>query len=55
MLWESASVAAGVPRKIGPPRPSAKDVVLAIEPSLEIVELRSAEFREHGASARLCL
>ncbi len=37
------------PREIGPPR-SAREVVLAIEPALEIVVLRSAAFRE-GAKA----
>ena len=34
----------GAPRDEGPPRRSARDVVNAIEPSLEIVQLRSAEF-----------
>jgi hypothetical protein len=42
-------------REVGPPRRSAQDVVLAIEPALEIVELRAAEFRGHGASAWFCL
>jgi hypothetical protein len=28
---------------------------LAIEPALELVELRAAEFRGHGAKAWLCL
>lgn len=41
----------GPPREVGPPRRSAREVTLAIEPTLEIVELRSAEFREHGARA----
>ena len=45
----------GPPREIGPPRRSGRDVVLAIEPALEIIELRSAEFRGHGAPAWFCL
>lgn len=45
----------GSPREVGPPRRSAREVMLAIEPALEIVELRSAEFRDHGAKAWLCL
>ncbi|MGH9615752.1 MAG: class I SAM-dependent methyltransferase [Acidobacteriaceae bacterium] len=45
----------GPPREIGPPRRSAREVTLAIEPALEIVELRSAEFRGHGAKAWFCL
>lgn len=45
----------GGPREIGPPRRSAREVALAIEPALEIVELRSAEFRGHGAPAWFCL
>lgn len=44
----------GPPREVGPPRRSAREVVLAIEPVLEIVELRSAAFRE-DAKAWLCL
>jgi SAM-dependent methyltransferase len=40
---------------VGPPRRSACEVTLAIEPVLEIVELRSAEFRHHGAKAWFCL
>jgi hypothetical protein len=39
------------PREVGPPRRSAGEVILAIEPALEIVELRTAEFRSHGAKA----
>ena len=42
-------------REVGPPRRSAREVILAIEPALEIVELRSAEFRGHGAPAWFCL
>jgi SAM-dependent methyltransferase len=45
----------GPPREVGPPRRSAREVILAIEPALEIVELHSAEFRSHGAKAWLCL
>jgi hypothetical protein len=45
----------GPPREVGPPRRSAREVVLAIEPVLEIVELRSAEFRGHDAKAWFCL
>jgi SAM-dependent methyltransferase len=33
----------------GPPRRSAVEVILAIEPVLEVVELRSAEFHDHHA------
>lgn len=36
----------GPPREFGPPRRSARDVVLAIEPSLELLELRSTEFAD---------
>jgi len=45
----------GPARDVGPPCRSARDVVLAIEPALEIVELRSAEFHPHDAKAWLCL
>jgi SAM-dependent methyltransferase len=45
----------GPPREVGPPRRSAGEVILAIEPALEIVELRSAEFHAHGAMAWFCL
>lgn len=45
----------GPPREVGPPRRSACDVVRALEPALEIVELHSAEFRGHGANAWFCL
>jgi SAM-dependent methyltransferase len=44
----------GPPREVGPPRRSARDIALAIEPVLEIVELRSAEFRE-DVKAWFCL
>ena len=45
----------GAPREVGPPRRSAREVALAIEPALEILELRAAEFRGHGAQAWFCL
>lgn len=45
----------GPPREMGPPRRSAREITLAIEPALEIIELRSAEFRGHGAKAWICL
>jgi hypothetical protein len=45
----------GAPREVGPPRRSAREVIVAIEPSLEIVELRSAEFRDHSVKAWFCL
>ena len=45
----------GAPRDVGPPRRSAAEVILAIEPALEIVELRSAEFRGINAKAWFCL
>jgi hypothetical protein len=45
----------GLPREVGPPRRSAQDVTLAIEPALEIVELRSAEFAGHDAKSWFCL
>ena len=34
----------GPPRDVGPPRRSARDVVAAIEPALELVALREARF-----------
>ncbi len=47
----------GAPRDQGPPRRSARDVTNAIEPSLEIVELRSTEFGVHDQQLKawLCL
>jgi SAM-dependent methyltransferase len=47
----------GPPREEGPPRRSARDVMNAIEPSLEIVQLRSTEFtvREVQLKAWVCL
>lgn len=44
----------GPPCEVGPPRRSVREVALAIEPALEIVELRSAEFHGH-AKAWFCL
>jgi len=47
----------GPAREEGPPRRSARDVMSAIEPSLEILQLRSAEFTvyEQGLKSWLCL
>ena len=45
----------GPPREVGPPRRSAREVALAIEPALEILELRGAEFRAHETMAWFCL
>ncbi|HZP06987.1 MAG TPA: class I SAM-dependent methyltransferase [Terracidiphilus sp.] len=45
----------GPPREFGPPRRSAREVTLAIEPALEIIELRAAEFRSANAKAWVCL
>lgn len=45
----------GPPREVGPPRRSAREVTLAVEPALEIVVLRSAEFRDHDTRAWFCL
>lgn len=45
----------GPAREVGPPRRSAREIMLALEPALEIVELRSAEFRGLGAAAWFCL
>jgi SAM-dependent methyltransferase len=45
----------GSPREVGPPRRSAVEVTLAIEPALEIVTLRSAEFNGSSAKAWFCL
>jgi SAM-dependent methyltransferase len=55
-LWLSlVGSTEGPPREIGPPRRFAREITLAIEPALEIIELRSAEFRGHGANAWFCL
>ncbi|HTB96806.1 MAG TPA: class I SAM-dependent methyltransferase [Terracidiphilus sp.] len=45
----------GPSREVGPPRRSAREVALAVEPAMEIVELRSAEFQGLGAKAWFCL
>ncbi|HEX5051138.1 MAG TPA: class I SAM-dependent methyltransferase [Planctomycetota bacterium] len=47
----------GPARDIGPPRRSLRDVVAAIEPHLELVSVRSAEFRDtpEPAMAWICL
>jgi hypothetical protein len=45
----------GPPREVGPPRRSAREVTFAIEPAMEIVELRSTEFRGNNAKAWFCL
>jgi len=42
-------------REVGPPRRSAREVTLAIEPALEIIELRSDEFRGTNAKSWFCL
>ena len=36
----------GPPRQVGPPRRSLRDIADAIEPHLQIVSLRTAEFRD---------
>jgi SAM-dependent methyltransferase len=55
-LWLSlVGSTEGPPREVGPPRRSAREIALAIEPALEIVELRSAEFRGIDAKAWFCL
>ncbi len=45
----------GPAREVGPPRRSARDITAAVEPFLEIVELRAAEFSEYGFSAWMLL
>jgi methyl halide transferase len=46
----------GSPRDVGPPRRSAREILNAIEPSLEILQLRAGEFGVDGESlAWLCL
>lgn len=42
----------GPPREEGPPRRSARDVVAAVEPALELVELRSIVFTTNEAEKR---
>jgi SAM-dependent methyltransferase len=45
----------GPPRDTGPPRRSARDVIDAIEPSLEIMTFRSAEFGVEGEAFKAWL
>jgi SAM-dependent methyltransferase len=47
----------GPARDAGPPRRSARDVINAIEPSLEILQLRTEEFSVYGETMKawLCL
>lgn len=45
----------GPAREVGPPRRSAREITLAVEPALEIIELRSAEFLDNNAKAWFCL
>ena len=43
----------GPPRDVGPPRHSAREIVAAVEPSFEILELRSTTFdTSHHSDAR---
>lgn len=55
-LWLSViGSTEGSPREAGPPRRSAAEVVRAVEPALEIVALRTAEFHEATTKAWFCL
>jgi SAM-dependent methyltransferase len=47
----------GAPREAGPPRRNAREVMNAIEPSLEILQFRSGEFGVYGQQLKawLCL
>jgi len=45
----------GPPREVGPPRRSAREVILALEPALEVLELRGDKFRAHDTMAWFCL
>ena len=46
----------GAAREVGPPRRTARDVILAIEPELELVELRADHFsREDRPAVWWCL
>jgi SAM-dependent methyltransferase len=58
-IWASViGSTEGAPRDVGPPRRTAIDVVKAIEPYLEIVELRSVFFRTNlpfSPQAWLCI
>jgi SAM-dependent methyltransferase len=57
-LWLSlVGSTEGPPREVGPPRRSARDVMSAVEPALEIVIFRSGEFGVHDEQLKawLCL
>lgn len=55
-LWYSLiGSTEGPPRDTGPPRRSARDVVEAIEPSLEILSLARAGFHDDQVAAWTCL
>jgi cyclopropane fatty-acyl-phospholipid synthase-like methyltransferase len=58
-IWASViGSTEGAPRETGPPRRSAAEVVKAIEPFLEIMELRSAHFKANlpfSPRAWLCI
>ena len=47
----------GPPRDVGPPRRSAREIMSAIEPSLEILQLRAGDFsvNDEPLKAWLCL
>ena len=45
----------GPPREVGPPRRSAREITMAVEPALEIVEFRAATFHSHDVKAWFCL
>ena len=51
----SKSYSARFEGSVQDPRHSAREVTLAIEPALEIVELQSAEFHGNNAKAWFCL
>jgi SAM-dependent methyltransferase len=55
-LWLSlVGSTEGPPRDGGPPRRSAVEVAVAIEPALEIVDLRSVDFHGGQVTAWFCL
>lgn len=45
----------GAPREGGMPRRTAREITLAIEPALELAELRSTVFRDNNLKAWFCL
>jgi len=47
----------GAPRETGPPRRSAREIMQAIEPSMEILQFRSSEFGVHSEQLKawICL